>query len=434
MTLPRTALAAAGALALVAASAAPAHAATVEWAGPPTGSNQETDVAANWTGNEIPAAGDVWRLGAGTRANNALSVDAQVGGLLFESAGFFFTGNRILLQSGGVAATADAELNIDITLSGSQTWTVADGATVRVSGTVLVPSGELTLAPTGTVAFTTGRLDGVGGAGLVSQTSGTVVMGGGGGTIGGGGYRTTGGTTHWQAVLGGTAVQVNGEGATLSGAGAAQRITASAGTVSPGAEIGGGGTDELESWDTITFTPATRLQLDVTDTTADRLLAYQSIDLGGALLELRVPDGVDPIARTTIATSTLGTVSGGLATAEGAIVTGEPFVSGGHRWILEEGGGGTTLDLVWVERVVVDEGPGDGGDGDGGDGGTTPPVTDGDGDSAAPQPVSPAAPELPATGVSSTTTGLGVIAAALIAAGAWLVRRQKVAAADPVRH
>lgn len=433
MTLPRMALASAGALALVAVTATPAHAATFVWDGPPTGANQETSVAENWAADVLPSPGDIWVFSAGTRANNSLPTDTLVGALQLDSPGFFLTGTRIQLDTAGVTATANAELNIDITLSGSQTWAVADGATLSVSGTVLVPSGELTLSPTGTVAFTTGRLDGVGGAGTVRQTSGTVVLAGSGGEIGGGGYLIAGGTSHWQGVLGGTAVQLAGESGVLSGIGAAQRINASAGTVSPGPEAGGAGTGELESWDTITLTPATRLQLDITDTAADTLLAYQSIDLGGALLELRVPDGIDPLARTTIATSTLGAVSGGLATAEGPIVVGEPFVSGGHRWTLEADEiNDPTLELVWIERVVVDEGPGDG-DG-GGDGGTTPPVSDGDGDSAAPQPVSPAAPELPATGVSAPTTALGVLAAALIAAGAWLLRRQPVLEADRVRR
>lgn len=236
-----------------------------------------------------------------------------------------------------------------------------------------------------------------------------MILAGSGGTIGDGGYRVAGGTTHWQGAMGGTAVQVTDATGVLSGTGAAQRITATAGVVSPGPTVGGAGAGELESFGTVTLAPTARLQLDVTDAEADSLLAYRSIDLGGALLDVRVPAGVDPRIRTTIATSTRGTISGTLTSADGAITPGEPFVSGGHRWTLEVSDGGTRLDLVWIERVVVDEPESGDGEGTtppgGGDGEETPPPGNDTGETT-PPPASEGegAPSIPEaeTGVQPT--------------------------------
>lgn len=147
MTVPRIALASLGALAIVAASSAPAHAAIIGWAGPDSG-NQETSVEGNWAGGQLPAGGDVWSFAQGPRANNSLLADTSVGGLVLASPEFLLIGSRIVLGADGVTATHSATLNLDITLTGPQTWTVAEGATLSVAGTALVQTGELTLSPT----------------------------------------------------------------------------------------------------------------------------------------------------------------------------------------------------------------------------------------------------------------------------------------------
>lgn len=404
MSILRPAAVAAVTTALVLGIATPAFAATVEWAGPPAGGNQETSEPANWVGGAVPAAGGDWSFPAGNYAHNSLPVDTLVGGLRFSSPGFLLAGTRFQLGAQGVDAQASAETNADITLTGSQTWSVAAGSTLLNRGEILVTTGELELAPLGTIEFR-GRLDGVGGAGAVTQSSGTVILSGSGGTIGAGGYRVVGGTSHWAAVLGGTAVQVADPSGVMSGDGAAQRITAIAGTISPGPVAGGAGIAELESWDTVSLSSAASLLLDVDATSSDTLKAYRGIDLGGALLQVRVADGVAPVERTTIATSTEGAIEPSLATALGPIVLGESFVSGGHRWRLEQPDP-ATLDLVWIERVAV----------------VTPPVDAGPTTPLVPAPTAPARPALAATGAVDLTAPaaagfvLTVMGALLIAA------------------
>lgn len=399
MSLLRTSAIAATTTALVIGTAAPAHAATVDWDGPTGSGDRETSTAANWAGDALPLAGDDWRFTTGDYAHNSLPVDTQVGGLTFDSPGFLLAGTRFELGALGLDAAQSAETNADVRLTASQTWTVADGATLVNRGEILVLTGELELAPLGVIEFR-GRLDGFGGAGAVTQSSGTVLLSGSGGTIGAGGYRIDGGETRVTAELGGTDVQLTGGGAVLSGTGIVRTITSTAGVLSPGPDAAGAGIGELESWNTVTLSPDSTLRLDVDAAGSDSLQVYLGADLAGALLDLRVPEGVDPIARTTIVRVGDGTVAPALSSADGPIALGEPFVSGGHRWMLEQPDA-STLDLVWIERVVV----------------TPPPGGEEPGEQPTPPRPAPAAPELAATG-AEPVGALTAIALLLLAAGA----------------
>ena len=172
-------------MAALAATSAPALAATSTWDG--GGSDGNWNTAANWAGDTAPLASDLLQFGdtANLLTNNDFAVNTPFGGISFLAGAGSFTlgGNGILLtgdivNNSGVAQTINFT-PVNVTANTNLTYAagglVLDGATSNVSvsagGSLALGQVTFGLAPLSTNVSTLNLNNSVSASGLTVQTS-----------------------------------------------------------------------------------------------------------------------------------------------------------------------------------------------------------------------------------------------------------------------
>lgn len=315
------------------------------------GGNVQWENSANWAPSAI-GDDDTLRFATGTWANNGFPVGKAVRGIVLDAPDFLVSGASIALGTAGITALQDATVNMDIDTSADQTWHAAAGATLELPGWVDVPAGTLAVTGDGTVEFS-GRLDGAG-VGTVHNAGGNLVLSGQGGAFGGGGLTTTDGITHVSGFLGGSDFLLSG--GVLSGGsadpavGTVRSLTATAGTISPGAVPGGGDLSTLRLWGSLTAEAGSTISITVDGSSSDRIEVQQAVLLNGATLDLNVttPPAVGEIFQPVIS---MAQVTGTVTTASGVMDIGE-FEDDGHLWrLLGIGQGGMSVEYRGLAPV-----------------------------------------------------------------------------------
>jgi autotransporter-associated beta strand protein len=150
------------------------------------------DTATNWVSNIKPGNGDTVVFDSNSTANLATNNDiASLTGLTIQvvdpAGAVSIVGNDFTLGSGGIdmsAATQDLTISSSLTLAAEQSWTVANGKTLTISGTIDNGGFLLTITGLGNTSIS-GVISGAGG--LTKSGAGTLTMGA--------GFTATGGTT-----------------------------------------------------------------------------------------------------------------------------------------------------------------------------------------------------------------------------------------------
>jgi autotransporter-associated beta strand protein len=217
----------------------------------------------NWTNN---ATGNAYAWEnketvatfGGTGGAVAVSGTVITHGLTINSTGYSFSGGALTITAGGIAANESAAFSSSVYVGAPQSWNVAAGKTLTVSGALHTIISDLTLSGAGNTVIS-GTIDGggvlntYGGAkpgGLIEKGSGTLTLTG---------AANFGGDITVQAGSGGlTIAPVGGASAIYSGAilGGGSITVNSTGTVS----IGGGGSNfsgpiSLQGNGTLAFVP-----------------------------------------------------------------------------------------------------------------------------------------------------------------------------------
>lgn len=138
-----------------------------------------------WVNQEVQAVFD------STGTNKTIAVTGKViaHGLTVNSSGYSFvtgTGGSLTITSGGITSTSNLSISAPIYIGGPQTWNVASGATMNVTGAVHTVISDLTFNSAGSIVIS-GAMDGggvlnlQGGAkagGLIQSGSGSVTISG----------------------------------------------------------------------------------------------------------------------------------------------------------------------------------------------------------------------------------------------------------------
>lgn len=392
LALPAAALAA-GALALV--PALPAAAATQTWTSP-TDSNWST---ATWS-TTVPVAGDDITFAGGVRSTYNLG-NVTFSSLRFTNEHQIANGGGALTLTNGIVVDAGAPARIDpgLTTSGPQTFAVGTGGSLTFPSLVNVdPASTLTLDVDGTLAVTTGDLNGGAGACIQSVGSGVVSFSAGGGGVGAcpgqpvGLLVTAGETTFTPgASLGGKDFVAAGgllTGGDLATPAVIRALSLVAGgTVSPGGS-GGTGLGELQLWGTSAWTGGTYLPDVDGSGSADRVSgAGQAISVSGTTLSPRLGGTALAGQSWVVLASDVG-VSGRFQSPAGAALDdGDEFAANGQIYSIAYSP--LEVEVTWLRAAPV----------------VVPPVT----------PVTPSAPTLPATGPADAGPAAGLALLAVFA-------------------
>jgi trimeric autotransporter adhesin len=274
--------------------------ATLTWTGATDG-NWST--ATNWSTSAMPSNNDalVFPAGASHLANTDDLAGLTVSSLSFSgtSGGYTLAGADPLTVSSGISASNTAGTNtisLPLVLGGSQSFTVASGAQLDISGIIGgTPAltkdglGTLDLSATNTYAGGTTVVDGTL---LVDGTIGSVIVSGG----------------------------------TLGGIGTTGTITATNGSISPG-----NGPGVLHSA-SVTMNSSTTYKVDINGTTPgnsngdyDQLNVTGTVNLGGAALDA-TPGFTPALGNSFDIIQATGAISGTLAEGNSVILNGQKFL------------------------------------------------------------------------------------------------------------
>lgn len=358
--LALTTLALVGAAALALLPALPATAATKGWTQP----GNDWWTSATWSGG-LPVAGDDVEFDGGpiSTYNIAGTVDYRSFTFIQDHEIWNGPGVGVIGLTHGlvVEAGVTASIDRDMRTSGSQSWTVADGAELTVPSWIEAdPAGTLTLDVDGTLRLT-GNIGADGTGSIVKTGTGTVLRTGGvGGGIGGGGLDVREGVFELEgAAIGGTAFQVNG--GTLSGAGTINALTLSSGVLAPG--LGAGAGTGLLTTGNATLSGGTFLvTVDATGAGSNDALHAPgaTLLLSGTTLDIATigtpsPGDLFEIAGTDLGGTIVGT-SRFLSPAGDVLEHGDEFVTGGHVYRIDYAfGAGGLIDVVYVGAAPVPE-------------------------------------------------------------------------------
>lgn len=254
----------------------------------------------NWTPNAVPANGDslTFPAGAANLANTDNLAGLSVNSLTFTgtSGGYTLGGVDTLTVTSGVNANNTAGTNtisLPIVLSANQTFAVASGAQLNISGVV---SGSGALANSGAGTLDLSNTDTY--AGGTTVASGKVLVDG---TIG-------------STIL---------SGGTLGGVGTVGNVTTTGGTIDPGDAAGAIGTLNSGS---VAMNSSTTLHVDINGgtTSSDRLNATGTVNLGGGNLTVGLT-GTPTLGTALTIIQSSSTLSGTFAQGASIIVNGQKF-------------------------------------------------------------------------------------------------------------
>jgi autotransporter-associated beta strand protein len=146
--------------------------------------------AGTWaSGNSTKWSGYAWEnketsaTFAGTGGAVTLSGTVIAHGMTVNSTGYTFSGGALTVTSGGITANQSTTISSPLYIGGPQTWTVASGRTLTVSGALHTIISNTTISGAGNVAIS-GAIDGGGvlntyGAkpgGLIKNNTGTMTL------------------------------------------------------------------------------------------------------------------------------------------------------------------------------------------------------------------------------------------------------------------
>ena len=122
-------------------------------------SNNSTGQAFTWVNQELQAVFD------NTGSNRAITVSGTViaHGLTFNSGatGYSFSGGSLTVTAGGITANESVSFSSNVYIGGPQSWNVASGKTLTVSGPLHTIVSDLTFSGAGTTTIS-GTIDGGG--------------------------------------------------------------------------------------------------------------------------------------------------------------------------------------------------------------------------------------------------------------------------------
>ena len=274
--------------------------AALTWTG---GTDGNWSTAANWSTATVPTTGDslIFPAGAAHLANTDDLAGLTVSSITFNgtSGGYTLAGTDALTVSSGVNASNTAGTNtisLPLVLGGSQSFTVASGSQLDVSGVIggtsaLTKDGLGTLDLSGTNVYAGGTTV-VDGTLLVDGTIGSVILSGG----------------------------------TLGGIGTTGTITATNGFISPG-----NGPGVLHSA-SVTMNSSTVFKADINGTTPgnsngdyDQLNVTGTVNLGGASLNATL--GFTPaLGNSFDIIQATGAISGTFSQGNSVILNGQKFL------------------------------------------------------------------------------------------------------------
>lgn len=385
-------LAALAASALVLIPALPAAAATVTWTAPADAAWS----AATWNA-AAPVAGDDITFAGGIRSTYDLG-NVTFASLHFTNEHLIANGVGAITLTDGITVDAGAVAAIQpgLSTSGSQTWTIGSGGSLTFPSAVTVdPASTLTLLVDGTLAVTTGNLDGAAAACITASGAGVLSFSSGGGGAGScpgypAGIVAASAETAFTpgAFLGGTDFVAAGglfTGGSLASPATVHALSLVAGgTVSPG-ETAGTGLGAFSLWGTSAWAGGSYL-VDV-DAAGDSDLvsgAGQAISVAGTVLNPRLTGSPAPGQTWTVISSDVSVTGQFQAPGGATLADGDEFEANGQIFSISYLA--QQVDLVW-ERVA-------------------PVVV---------SPVTPAAPTLPDTGAAAAVpialVGLGLLLA-----------------------
>lgn len=349
--------AALAASALVLIPALPAAAATTTWTSP-TDSFWST---ASWT-TTVPVGGDDIVFAGGVRSTY------ELGNVSFSS--LRFTNEHLIANGGGaitltdgivVDALAAAAIEPGITTDGSQTWAVGAGGSLTLPSQVTVdPGSTLTIQAEGTVAVTTGNLDGAAAACILKTGSGVLSIASGGGGVGTcAGYPlglvTTAGETTIApgASIGGKDFVAAGGlftgGSVASPAIVRQLSLVGPGTVSPGGSAGTG-LGHLNLWGTSTWIDGTYVVDVDAGGDSDRVTgAGQAISVAGTVLSPRLIGAPTAGQTWRVLASDVAVTAAFESPAGAALAGGDEFEANGQ--IFEIAYDALGVDVTWLRAA-----------------------------------------------------------------------------------
>ena len=140
--------------------------------------------ATNWNGGYAWENMETSATFAGTGGAVTVSGTVIAHGMTINSTGYSFTGGTLTVTAGGITANQSTTITSPLYIGGPQTWTVASGKTLTVSGALHTVISDLTISGAGNVAIS-GAIDGggmlntYGGAkpgGLIKSNTGTLTL------------------------------------------------------------------------------------------------------------------------------------------------------------------------------------------------------------------------------------------------------------------
>lgn len=251
------------------------HAAILQWNGGAAGSRNWNAVN-HWDapmGPAIPQAGDALTFPVLPDADakvclNDLVADLAFASLAIQDGGYVISGTAFALTDGLSANGGNSEIQCSLSLAGPQTWTVASGASLFVSGGVFGAAGSLLKIGEGEL-----RIAGP------SVFSGSVTV--------------SAGALSLESGLPDSAVVVNG--GSFAAASPIHSLAASSGLISPGGLNSG----MVEVADGLTLNSPASLRIDLTGAVAgaeyDQLSVDGTVTVGGSL-QIIVPNSYVPAA------------------------------------------------------------------------------------------------------------------------------------------
>ena len=157
---------------------------TLPPAPPPTGRTTPLAAAFTWVNQELQAVFD------STGINRAITVSGKAiaHGLTFNSGAtsYSFNGGSLTVTTGGIIANEGVTINSPLYIGGPQSWNVASGRTLSVTGSLHTIISDLTFSGAGNTTISStidggGTINAVGGVrpgGLIQAGAGTVTLSG----------------------------------------------------------------------------------------------------------------------------------------------------------------------------------------------------------------------------------------------------------------
>jgi autotransporter-associated beta strand protein len=253
--------------------------ATDTWSG--AGLNNFWSNGANW-GGTAPSAGDtlIFPTGAARTANmNDLTPGITFASVTFSGSPYNITGNPFTVSGGitGSNSTGTNFLNVDVTLSGPQTFSVVNTGS-GLNFAQLLHLGGNTLTVTGLGSMTMANV--IDGTGSIISSAGRLTF-------------SANNTYSGHTTVNGGALLINGSqpnslitvsGGTLGGAGTVGAVTVTGGTIAPGSP----GTAVLKVNGNVSLDATSSVNVGLNGTLAgqgyDQLSATGTINLGGSTL------------------------------------------------------------------------------------------------------------------------------------------------------